>query len=159
MATKERVETRVKTVVADADGHIMEPGDLWKENLEPKYRDKAMQVVTGDDGLDYLEIDGSPSQVLNGALGGLGTLDEAAAWRLKEDKPELLNWEDCRTPGAKDPHARIKWMNEQGIDMAFLYPSLGSTGRRNATTPTWRTRIVKYITTGLPTLAARILTG
>ena len=34
-------------VVADADGHIMEPGDLWSENLEPKYRDRAMQVVQG----------------------------------------------------------------------------------------------------------------
>jgi predicted TIM-barrel fold metal-dependent hydrolase len=125
MTIKERADTRVKTVVADADGHIMEPGDLWKENLEPQYRDKAMQVATGEDGLDYLEIAGSPSKVLNGALGALGTLDEAAAWRAKQNKPELLNWEDCRTPGAKDPHARIKWMDGQGIDMAFLYPSLG----------------------------------
>ena len=63
-------------VVADADGHIMEPGDLWKENLEPRYRDRAMQVTRGEDGLDYLEIDGRGSEVLNGALGGLGTLDE-----------------------------------------------------------------------------------
>ena len=45
-------------VVADADGHIMEPGNLWKENLEPRYQDRAMQVVSGEDGLDYLEIDG-----------------------------------------------------------------------------------------------------
>ena len=112
-------------VVADADGHIMEPGNLWKENLEPRYRDRAMQVVSGEDGLDYLEIDGRGSEVLNGALGGLGTLDEGAAWRSKEHKPELLNWEDCRTPGSKDPHARIEWMTEQGIDLAFLYPSLG----------------------------------
>ena len=112
-------------VVADADGHIMEPGDLWKENLEPRYRDRAMQVTRGDDGLDYLEIDGRGSEVLNGALGGLGTLDEGAAWRRKEDRPELLNWEDCRTPGSRDPHARIEWMTDHGIDLAFLYPSLG----------------------------------
>ena len=90
-------------VVADADGHIMEPGNLWKENLEPRYRDRAMQVVSGEDGLDYLEIDGRGSEVLNGALGGLGTLDEGAAWRSKEHKPELLNWEDCRTPRFQGP--------------------------------------------------------
>ena len=52
-------------------------------------------------------------------------MDEGAAWRSKEHKPELLNWEDCRSPGSKDPHARIEWMTEQGIDLAFLYPSLG----------------------------------
>ena len=112
-------------VVADADGHIMEPGDLWKENLEPRYRDRAMQVTRGEDGLDYLEIDGSRSEVLDGALGFLGTLDEGAAWRRKEDRPELLNWEECRTPGSRDPHARIEWMTDHGIDLAFLYPSLG----------------------------------
>jgi predicted TIM-barrel fold metal-dependent hydrolase len=112
-------------VVADADGHIMEPGDLWKENLEPQYRDRAMQVVRGNDGIDYLEIDGSGSQVLTGSLGFLGTLDEDAAWRRTAGKPELLNWEDCRSPGSRDPHARIEWMDEHGIDLAFLYPSLG----------------------------------
>ena len=60
--TDERREARDMTtngkfngVVADADGHIMEPGDLWSENLEPKYRDRAMQVVRGDDGLDFLQ--------------------------------------------------------------------------------------------------------
>lgn len=116
---------RNKGVAADADGHIMEPGDLWKENLEPRYRDRAMQVVRGEDGIDFLQIDGSRSQVLDGALGFLGTLDEGAAWRRQKDKPELLNWEDCRTPGSRDPHARIEWMDDHGIDMAFLYPSLG----------------------------------
>ena len=62
-------------VVADADGHIMEPGDLWKENLEPRYRDRAMQVTRGEDGLDYLEIDGSRSRGPRrrpGVLGNLG---------------------------------------------------------------------------------------
>ena len=51
-------------VVADADGHIMEPGDLWSENLEPEYRDRAMQVVRGDDGLDFLQIDGTAPRSL-----------------------------------------------------------------------------------------------
>ena len=26
----------------DVDGHILEPSGLWENNLEPKYRDRAM---------------------------------------------------------------------------------------------------------------------
>ena len=30
----------------DADGHILEPPDLWERYLEPKYRDRALRCVT-----------------------------------------------------------------------------------------------------------------
>ena len=28
-----------------ADGHILEPPDLWETYLEPKYRDRAIRIV------------------------------------------------------------------------------------------------------------------
>ena len=52
--------------VVDADGHIMEPSDLWEKNLEPRYRDRAMRIAKDDAGLEYLEIDRKKSEVLNG---------------------------------------------------------------------------------------------
>src|SRR5256714_15489766 len=42
----------------DADGHILEPPDLWENYLEPKYRDRALRIVRDDDGLEELEIGG-----------------------------------------------------------------------------------------------------
>ena len=32
----------------DADGHILEPADLWEKYLEPKYRDRALRIRTGE---------------------------------------------------------------------------------------------------------------
>ena len=62
--------------VVDADGHIMEPADLWEKHLESKFKDRAMRLRADDDGLEYLEIDGSRSKVLNGGqLGSLGLLE------------------------------------------------------------------------------------
>jgi hypothetical protein len=29
----------------DADGHILEPPDLWETYLEPQYRDRALRIV------------------------------------------------------------------------------------------------------------------
>ena len=34
----------------DADGHILEPADLWETYLEPKYRDRALRLRTNSDG-------------------------------------------------------------------------------------------------------------
>ena len=41
----------VEELLIDADGHILEPPDLWEKNLESKYRDRAIRIPTesGDD--------------------------------------------------------------------------------------------------------------
>lgn len=113
--------------VVDADGHILEPGRLWLDNLEPQFRDRAMRISKGDDQLEYLEIEGKKSGVLNGGLlGGLGGLDEEISVRVKDGfVPGSLDWEISQIPGGTDPHARIKWNDAQGIDVSLLYPSLG----------------------------------
>src|SRR4051794_2796713 len=46
----------------DADGHILEPPDLWETYLEPKYRDRALRIVPDENGLEELEIGGEPAQ-------------------------------------------------------------------------------------------------
>ena len=45
----------------DADGHILEPPDLWEAYLEPEYRHRALRIVMDENGLDELEIDGARS--------------------------------------------------------------------------------------------------
>ena len=113
--------------IVDADGHIMEPPNLWTDNLESRFKKRAMRLRADNEGLEYLEIDGKMSKVLNGGqLGSLGLLDEEMAPRRAEAfEPGLLDFADCTPPAAVDPHARIKWMDEQGIDTTILYPSLG----------------------------------
>ena len=40
----------------DADGHVLEPPDLWERYLEARFRDRALRIVHDDDGLEELEI-------------------------------------------------------------------------------------------------------
>src|SRR5262245_55907579 len=82
------------TLVIDADGHILEPTDLWEKYLEPRYRDRALCIRVGDDGYEYLEIDGKratlprPGQL--GTLGGMGKrIDEARALRERAARGEI----------------------------------------------------------------------
>ena len=38
--------TRAYNVI-DADGHILEPLDLWDHYIDPKFRDRAPRIVKG----------------------------------------------------------------------------------------------------------------
>ena len=61
----------------DADGHVLEPPDLWENYLEAHYRARALRIRVDDEGFEYLEIDGRPSQRSNkGSLGLLGAMGE-----------------------------------------------------------------------------------
>ena len=62
----------------DADGHILEPASLWEDYLEARYRDRALRVCVDDAGLEYLEINGRPSDRTNrGSLGLMGAMGES----------------------------------------------------------------------------------
>ncbi len=106
--------------VIDADGHILEPFDLWSKYTEPKYRDQAPRLVEDADGKRRLIVEeralGDPQRSF-GSIGGVGARQGAV-------KATELKYEEGR-PGGFDPHKRIPDMDLDGIDAAFLYPSVG----------------------------------
>jgi predicted TIM-barrel fold metal-dependent hydrolase len=103
----------------DSDGHILEPLDLWDKYMDPKFRDRAPKLVIDDDGKERLLVE---EQVL-GSQQGMGGIGGVGA-RQGVVSAETLKYEDGR-PGGFDPHQRIPDMDLDGIDAAFLYPSMG----------------------------------
>jgi predicted TIM-barrel fold metal-dependent hydrolase len=111
-------------LVVDADGHVLEPPDVWARYIDPGYRVRAMRVRRGDDGRDGLEIDGRPARLTTpemlGGFGGMGKRIEDLAMaslsgRYAENAPLA----------ATDPAARLALLDRDGISHAVLYPSLG----------------------------------
>ncbi len=43
--------------VVDADGHILEPLNLWLDYIDPAYRERAPRLVTNANGKQQLQID------------------------------------------------------------------------------------------------------
>jgi uncharacterized protein len=104
--------------VIDADGHVLEPVDLWDHYIDPAFRDRRPQRFIDTDGKDRLRIDGKAfgGKKGLGALGAIGARDGVVC-------DDTLAYEEGRR-GGFDPHARIPDMDLDGIDAAFLYPSL-----------------------------------
>src|SRR5215213_7105349 len=106
--------------VIDADGHILEPFELWQEYTDPKYRDRAPRLVEEADGKRRLIIEeralGDPNRSF-GSIGGIGARQGTVV-------ATEMRYEEGRS-GGFDPHKRIPDMDLDGIDAAFLYPSVG----------------------------------
>jgi len=110
--------------VIDADGHICEPPDLWERYIEPKYREGCPKLITLEGGEEILRIEGDYAISLSRgkqkvSFGGVGAFGS----RGGKVSPKIPYAEGRK--GGFDPHARIPDMDAEGIDAAFLYPSLG----------------------------------
>ena len=111
--------SRVYNVI-DADGHILEPLDLWDKYMDPKFRDRAPRlVIDNETGKEKLSVEGQ----LLGSKQGMGGIGGVGA-RQGEVKAAEMKYNEGR-PGGFDPHKRIPDMDLDGIDAAFLYPSMG----------------------------------
>ncbi len=105
--------------VIDSDGHVVEPDTVWKDYSEPEYRERLDQPGGGVQ-----------------ALGMVHAYPDAMAARLapREDDESWAadiggeTWdEESRTKmgraGGYDPRARLVDMDDEGIDVAVLYPT------------------------------------
>jgi predicted TIM-barrel fold metal-dependent hydrolase len=108
----------------DADGHILEPPDLWETYLEPKYRDRALRFVRDENDLEELEIGGERSRMSRrgfpSTLGAMGDPD-LRAMQLDPERTYL-----GEAPfGSMDPNERLKVLDAEHIDAAVLYTTVG----------------------------------
>jgi predicted TIM-barrel fold metal-dependent hydrolase len=108
----------------DADGHILEPPDLWETYIDPKYRDRALRIVFDEHGLEELEIGGKRSQRSRrgfpSTLGAMGEPDLAA---ITKDPARTYTSEAAY--GSMDPAERLQLLDAEGIDAAVLYTTVG----------------------------------
>src|SRR5258706_2983712 len=105
--------------VIDADGHILEPLDLWDRYIDPAFRERRPRFVIDDNGKERLTVEGK----LLGNPRGIGSLGSVGV-RQGAVKLDSLKYAEGKK-GGFDPHARIVDRGLDGIDAAFLYPSLG----------------------------------
>jgi predicted TIM-barrel fold metal-dependent hydrolase len=109
--------------VIDSDGHVVEPDVVWKEYAEPAYREQLDRPGGGVQALGMREAypDSRPDRFLDRRADA-----EGEVWT--EGLHGVESWEEeARTKmsraGGYDPHARLRDMDADGIDVAVLYPT------------------------------------
>jgi len=113
------VMTRAYNVI-DSDGHILEPLNLWQDYMDPAFRDRAPRMHRDEDGRERLLI----GEKMLGGERGLATLGAVGLRQGAVVVDNASEYTDGRK-GGFDPHPRIPDMDMDGIDAAYLYPSIG----------------------------------
>ncbi|MFP8873233.1 MAG: hypothetical protein VCB42_01575 [Myxococcota bacterium] len=89
--------------VVDGDGHVLEPANLWLDYAEARHRDRV-------------PFDELPA----GALSLLGTMGDPNAQAGPDRR-----YTETMPLGACDLAERIERLDQQGLDAAVLYTTLG----------------------------------
>ena len=106
--------------IVDVDTHISEPHDVWTARVPKKWGDLVPHVVRDPEGgpKDFWAIG-------DALLMPTGVAAMAAFDGMLPDCPDTL---DDAHPGAHDAHARLRYMDAEGIYAQVLYPNVGGFG-------------------------------
>jgi uncharacterized protein len=123
LADEKIYKTKYKGVV-DADGHVLEAGDLWDKYVESKYKPYAIRFKKDDKGYEYLEIAGKPSKFLrHGVMGMLGAMGMLSRENHRWDRHRT--WGEVAAFGAVNAKDRIQRLDAEGMAAAIIYPTIG----------------------------------
>ncbi len=104
--------------VISADSHMMEPGDLWVERLDRKFKDRAPRVI----------VQGKKEQPVFSAP-GMQPYPVAVAFAAGRSGKEMQEFVDHATEEQaqryRDPALRIEDQDRDGVSAEVLYTSLG----------------------------------
>ena len=109
--------------VVDADTHITEPHDLWTSRVTDKWKTKVPHVKMGPKGRPHWYI--NDDQILQKKVGASSVI------RPDGSKQSFWEWDirsglgfDEVTPASYDPKARVKFMDEQGVQAQIGYGNI-----------------------------------
>ncbi|WP_437596015.1 amidohydrolase family protein [Sorangium sp. So ce590] len=118
--------------ILDADRHVIEPLDLWKSHLDPELRAHAPYLAyTGEgeplaDRVAYPGPEGllslPPQPMVDGQP--LHHRMSARTWRALASAARRRSGRLARLGPLELPRTQVEDMDREGIDVAFLYPTL-----------------------------------
>jgi predicted TIM-barrel fold metal-dependent hydrolase len=105
--------------IISADSHITEPPDLYRDYIDPAFRDRAPHMQRIDDKSDVFVVEGLPAPIPMGIV--------AAAGKPAEQIRMLgTRFEDLHR-GGWDPEARMADQARDGVAAEVIYPTVGMT--------------------------------
>ena len=105
--------------IIDADTHVTETPEVWTSRAPANMRDRVPRIVT--------TAKGTQRWVLGDSQGLLASPGMTATAGVGSFKNPPRNFEEMH-PGAYDPKARLKYMDQMGIWAMVMYPNVGGFG-------------------------------
>ena len=99
--------------VIDSDAHVVETEVTW-DYMDPSDEQYRPQIVTAEDGIRYWLIDGKINGRVRGPVAAKGLVDSVQRKMVTDDAKRFM----------EDIPGRLAHMDELGIDVQVLYPTI-----------------------------------
>ena len=109
------METKIQSGYVSADGHVVEPADLWTARMDKRFRDRAPRIESRPEA-DYYIIEGVDSFPVG--LEGV-TMEDKVAGKIEASKGH--RHAETR-PGAWDPQPRLADQDRDHLRAEVIYP-------------------------------------
>lgn len=118
--------------IMDADGHVVEPPDFWKKYLEPAFKDRAPyedETPAAQKFLQQASKFGLKGMLPNPAR-NMKIESEVVYNKISDEFWARGIWEVVKNytePAMRrfDATSQVKALKKMGVDVSFLYPTLG----------------------------------
>jgi predicted TIM-barrel fold metal-dependent hydrolase len=112
----------------DADNHYYEAEDCYTRHIEPRFRERTLQLVPQPDGTRRPMVDGREYSYLPNPFLHFGRPGQMREF-TQQAKSGSLDPEVAseRFPEYEDAQARLALLDRQGLDKVLLFPSLAIT--------------------------------
>jgi predicted TIM-barrel fold metal-dependent hydrolase len=113
------------TGIVDCDQHLYESRTLWADHIDRRHRDDALAIVDDESGYPWLTWRGRRLQLADVQLPG----DTEALGRRRErqrrGEPPEYSYDETLPVDYWDPSARVRRLDEMGLEGAVLFPNYG----------------------------------
>jgi predicted TIM-barrel fold metal-dependent hydrolase len=111
--------------VIDCDQHLFEAADLWRDYIDPQYRELALRL--DEDELGYTWLTWQDERIMpafHQIPGDTETIGRQMR-RLREREPAEFSYREMTPAAYEQPAARVQRLDETGVDAAVLFPNYG----------------------------------
>lgn len=111
--------------IVDSDQHLYESRGLWREQIEPRWREEALEIADDERGNPILLWRGAPIGVASVQIPGKSAEIGEYHRRFRQGLAPLERYDDALPRDYWDPGARRDKLAELGLDDAVLFPNFG----------------------------------
>jgi len=113
--------------IIDADSHFMEPLDLWERYIEPQYRSRCLRFTREPRSGHYQIVSDGRTIQNSGDLSIEELLGVAVGYGEKEEGKGLKSFDPSAvfSHTLEDMDKRLHFLDHEGIECQFIYPTLG----------------------------------
>lgn len=98
---------------------------MWAEHIDPAHRDDALELEDDDRGFTYVTWRGRQLELADVHLPGNVQSNGDHRRRLRAGERSSYGYDDALPDEYWSPQARVRWLDEAGLDAAVCFPNFG----------------------------------